>query len=104
MKAYNSTISHQGHIMKHEKVTIETIEADQQELNSIMAQRNDARTTEADQRELYEKSVKLNAKLEADKQWLATNCDLGTMPSNKGKRLIGKAPKDQGSWEITLKD
>ena len=90
--------------MEHTKVTAKTIEADQEELNALMAQRADARTTDAEKQELYEKCVTLNAKLEGDKQWFATNCELGTMTSNKGKRLIGKAPEHQGGWEITLKD
>ena len=102
-KVFNSTATHLEHKdleMKHEAVTLETIKAKETRLEKARAEFNHVETSSNRKSELSEEVKGLDQEIKFDREWLSTKCALGTMPSNKNARLIGKGD----GFQITIND
>ena len=98
-----STLQHKEHLQM-KKITQKEIDELTEKLKADQAEFNDSRTDDTRKNELRGTLRDQNENIYYLQEWLNGGCKEGTFNSNKGAKLIAKAPKGGGGWEITIKE
>ena len=96
VKAYQtSTLTHKEHL-EMKKVTLKEVEAKEEEITGLIAEREDSRTTDERKEELRLEIRQLNSDAFYDREWLSTNCE----KDEQDRRVINKG----NNFKIVIND